>query len=175
MDEVAELDEVVVDLVDGLLPGCGCLICGVRGAARLGQREDAAARFRGGGLDEAFVLELLERGVDRAGARRPVAATALGDHLDDLVAVHRLLGEERQDRGADVAAPGAPAGPEDRPAEAGGAVHAAPVPAAPWRLGRSPVMNQTLICGSRRQRPACGDCHCSHDVPSFCVLSRYIE
>ena len=96
-----------------------------RRPARLGQREDAPAGLGVGGLDQPFVLELLERRVDRAGARRPVAAAALRDHLDDLVAVHRLLGEERQDRGADVAAAGAPARAEERAAEAGGAVHAA--------------------------------------------------
>ena len=78
----------------------------------VGQREHAPAGLGGGGLDEPFVLELLQGRVHRAGARRPVAAAALRDHLDDLVAVHRLLGEEGQDRRADVAAAGAPAGAE---------------------------------------------------------------
>ena len=37
--------------------------------------------------DEAFVLELLEHRVDRAGARAPDIARALCDLLDELVAV----------------------------------------------------------------------------------------
>src|SRR5690606_13386649 len=41
-------------------------------------------------------------------ARSPLALTALGDLLDDLLAVHGLLGEEQQDGGADVAAAGWP-------------------------------------------------------------------
>src|SRR5690606_2356786 len=59
-----------------------------------------------GGLlarDQALVGELLERRVDRAGARLPGAAAALVDLLDDLVAVARLLGEQDEDRRADVA------------------------------------------------------------------------
>ena len=87
---------------------------GGRRATVVGQREDAPSGLGGGRLDQALVLELLERGIDRAGARRPVAAAALGDHLDDLVAVHRLLGEEREDGGADVAAACPAAGAEER-------------------------------------------------------------
>ena len=59
------------------------------------------------GVDQALVLELLERGVDRAGARLPDALGAALDLLDQLVAVLRLLFEQEQERGADVAAPGA--------------------------------------------------------------------
>src|SRR5262249_28747348 len=56
-------------------------------------------------LDQALVLQLLEGGVDRPRAGLPDAATTLGDLLDQLVAVPRLLGEQRQRRGPDVAAP----------------------------------------------------------------------
>ena len=54
--------------------------------------------------DQALVLELLQRRIDRAGARAPDAVTALLDLLHDLVAVARLLGEQQQRRRADVAA-----------------------------------------------------------------------
>ena len=56
------------------------------------------------GRDEPLVLELGERGVDRAGARAPGAGAALLDLLHEAVAVARLLLEQEQDRGADVAA-----------------------------------------------------------------------
>src|SRR3954453_20421145 len=62
-----------------------------------------------GGLDQTLVLELLERGVDRAGARLPDALGAALDLLDELVAVLGLLVEEEEHRGADVTAPGTPA------------------------------------------------------------------
>ena len=57
--------------------------------------------------DELLVLELLQRRVDGAWARAPDAARPLGQLLDDLVAVHRLLREEHEDRCADVAPAGA--------------------------------------------------------------------
>src|SRR3954452_18320439 len=44
------------------------------------------------GLDQPLVLELLDRRVDRAGARPPGVVAALGDLLDDLVAVNLLPG-----------------------------------------------------------------------------------
>src|SRR4051794_5401897 len=61
------------------------------------------------GLDQPLVLQLLDRRVDRAGARPPGPVAALGDLLDDLVAVELLavrLGrpEDVEDRGAHVAA-----------------------------------------------------------------------
>ncbi len=59
------------------------------------------------GVDQALVLELLEGRVDRAGARLPDALGAALDLLDELVAVLRLLLEQQQQGGADVAAPGA--------------------------------------------------------------------
>src|SRR5258708_4122783 len=73
-------------------------------AASLGER--VRAPFPGGGLqhDQALVLQLRERRIHRPGARPPEAAAAIGDLLDDLVSVHRLLGEQRQRRGAYIAA-----------------------------------------------------------------------
>ena len=72
-------------------------------AALLGELQQPAALALAA-LDQALVLELLDGRVDRAGARLPGAAAALGDLLDDLVAVHRLDGEHVEDRGADVTA-----------------------------------------------------------------------
>ena len=71
-------------------------------AARVGERDELASRVRGDG-DEALVLELADRGVDGARAGRPSPPAALGDRLHQLVAVHRLLGEEQQDGSTDVA------------------------------------------------------------------------
>jgi hypothetical protein len=59
--------------------------------------------------DEPLVLKGLQRRVDRTGARGPRAVAALGDLVDQLVAVAGLLGEEQQDGGADVAAGAHPA------------------------------------------------------------------
>src|SRR5690606_32199970 len=59
--------------------------------------------------DEPLVDELLERRVDRAGARPPGAFAAGEDALDEPVAVARVLGEQRQDRAAHVALAGASA------------------------------------------------------------------
>ena len=113
------------------------------------------------GLDQALVLELLERGVDRAGARLPDALGAALDLLDELVAVLRLLLEEQEHGGADVAAPGAaaatatavPPGPDGPPGPPG------PGPqniALNWRGSphgppRPPVMN--AIQSSRPRGP----------------------
>jgi hypothetical protein len=72
-------------------------------AAGVGQVELLAALGLVG-PDQALVLELLERGVDRARAGAPDALAAALDLLHELVAVARLLGEEREQRGADVAA-----------------------------------------------------------------------
>src|SRR5207244_13516655 len=70
-------------------------------AARVGQVVDVAALARLA-ADEAFVSEELERGVDRAGARPPGAAASLFELLHQLVAVARLLLEEKQDCGSHV-------------------------------------------------------------------------
>src|SRR5690606_24817441 len=84
----------------------GRVLRDVRGA-RFGERRETTPAV-GRELDEPLVLEQVQSRVDRARARAPLALAALGDLLDDLVAVHGLLGEEQQDGGADVAAPGAP-------------------------------------------------------------------
>ena len=67
-----------------------------------GQREDLAPILIGA-RDETFVGEQLQRRIDRTGARLPRPARALGEFLDDLVAVHRLLGQQRQHGGTDIA------------------------------------------------------------------------
>src|SRR5215472_4082694 len=69
--------------------------------------------------DQALVLELCQRRVYRPWAGLPEAAAALADLLDDLVAVHRLLGKQRERRCAHIAALG--------PAAA-----ASPVAPGPW-------------------------------------------
>ena len=72
------------------------------GAALGGQRVGLATLA--GLLDQPLVLELLEGGVDRAGARAPDAVGALLDLLHQAVAVAGLLGEQEEQGGADVAA-----------------------------------------------------------------------
>ena len=105
LELLPQLRGVGVDVGSGHVPHrvqLGAVLLDVA-AAFLGEPHDAPAL---GLLDghQAFVLELRERRVDRAGARAPGAVGALGDLLDDLVAVPRLLGDEREDGGADVAA-----------------------------------------------------------------------
>src|SRR4051794_33303942 len=71
------------------------------------------------GREQALVLELLDRRVDRSGARPPRAVGALGDLLDHLVAVEVLLHvgvEHVEDGSAYVAPPGPLAGPLPRSA-----------------------------------------------------------
>src|SRR4029453_1883371 len=96
----------------------GALLLDV-GRAGLGQVERAAAVALLD-ADEALVLQLGERRVDAAGAGAPRTACALLDGLHDRVAVARLLGQQEQRGGADVAAPGTAAagGPGGGPAEA---------------------------------------------------------
>src|SRR3546814_240107 len=87
---------------------CRCELVGVRVDVRLpgiGEVQQAAS-LGVAALDQALVLELLDRRVDRAGARLPRPLAALGDLLDHLISVHRLLGEDGEDRGAYVATPG---------------------------------------------------------------------
>src|SRR5690606_3504637 len=84
------------------------LVLGDVGGALLGQLGGLAP----GDLlddDQALILELGQRGVDRAGAGTPDVVTALADLLDELVAVHGPLGEQQQDGRADVTAPAASA------------------------------------------------------------------
>ena len=73
------------------------------GAARVGQVDHRPALGLLG-AHQAFVGQLRHRRVHRARAGAPCPAGALGDLLDDLVAVHRLLGEQREDRRAHVTA-----------------------------------------------------------------------
>src|SRR4051794_27326125 len=75
------------------------------GATGLGQRDQPPAAL-GADLDQALVLELRDGGVDRPRREPPAAAGAVGDRLHELVAVHRLLAEQEQQCGADVAATG---------------------------------------------------------------------
>jgi hypothetical protein len=102
-------------------------------AAGVGQGDQPAAAL-GGHRDQPLVLEEVDGRVDGAGARGPHAAGALGDGLHDLVAVHRLLGDEQQDGGADVAArsaaPSAPAAAQVGPVAQGRPVAAGVVVAA---------------------------------------------
>src|SRR5699024_3819651 len=76
-----------------------------RGPALVGQGGELAAAFDLDG-DQALVLELGDRGIDRARARLPRAVGALTDRAHELIAVHRLLGQQGQHRSADLTAPG---------------------------------------------------------------------
>ena len=107
---VAELMELTRGaLADGLPRRAHPLTVGLDvGGALVGQRERLAPVVLGG-TDEALVLQLRQRGVDRAGARAPDAAAALLELLHQAVAVAGLLGEQQEDRGADVTAPRTPA------------------------------------------------------------------
>ena len=82
----------------------GCLFL-----AGVGQLEDAAAAVSFDGTHQPLVLELLQRGVDGSGTCPPRAFAAAFELLDDLVSVRLLLGEEHEDRRADVAAGRTPA------------------------------------------------------------------
>src|SRR3954470_15291577 len=79
-------------------------------AAGVGQLVDGAA-VAGLAAHEPFVGEQLERRIDRAGARPPRAAASLLELLHDLVAVARQLGEQQEDRRANVSPAHAPARP----------------------------------------------------------------
>src|SRR5262249_33310388 len=73
-------------------------------ASLIGQRVAPAAALGRLRLDQALVLQLLQGRVDRTWARLPHPAAALGDLLDYLIAVPRLLGQQRQGRGTDITA-----------------------------------------------------------------------
>src|SRR5690554_3323042 len=106
-DPAAQLVAAVRAVALGGLPG-GAELGGVGldvGATFVGQRGEVAPAVRRR-RHEAFVGEESDRRVHGAGARPPRATQALGDLLDDLVAMHGLLGEQEQDRGAHVAASG---------------------------------------------------------------------
>src|SRR5579875_480866 len=129
VEDAAELDFGIVHA-----PGHGVprrlQLAGVRLGvcpALVGQAERLAAAFTGLGADEALILQLLESGVDRPGARPPHAVGALADLLDDLVPVPRPLGQQRQRRRPHVTAP------DPRPAREPRAERAAPRAAEPER------------------------------------------
>ena len=100
----AEVGEPVVGARLDLRPHrveLGGVLLGER-PARLGQVHDRAAGLLLG-VDQALVGQLGDGRVDRSRAGLPRAAGALGDLLDDLVAVAGLLAQEREDREPDVA------------------------------------------------------------------------
>ena len=100
----------------GLLPRRLLVLALGLGPAGVGEGEPAAALALLTG-DQVLVLEQLEGRVDRPRARPPDAAGARLQLLDHLVAVHRPLGQQGQDRGPDVA-PAAPSPPPTPAAEA---------------------------------------------------------
>src|SRR5215203_828857 len=161
---VSELEERHADLAHRAhqLPGALAHVAldGVPGRAQLvGVPLDVAAAvvcqlvllaaLAGCDPHEPLVLELLQRGVDRARARTPDAVGALLDLLHQLVAVAWLLGEQHEQRRADVAAPGArPA----RWAEAGKSELRAAVAAAAARTGSASARHREPPQHSRVDR-----------------------
>src|SRR5664279_5701472 len=103
-------DDARVDSLGALIRPVVPDLRGVRvdlgGLSARGRETEGSGALVVEGLDQAFVLELVEGGVDRPRAGPPGATAALCELRDDLVAVARLLGKELQDGGADVAAPG---------------------------------------------------------------------
>src|SRR5579859_2682592 len=145
-DQPAQFERVAAHAAGHVVPRCADLV-GVRGhvlAPLAGQQVALAPALGRLRLDQALVLQLLEGRVDRPGTGLPHAAAALGDLLDQLVAVPGLLGQQGQRSGADVATadprpaaePTALTGPRAEPpahrAESGRAERAA-VPA--WSPG----------------------------------------
>ncbi len=137
--EVAERCEIIVALARGL-PRLGARKRGRLLAAGVRELEDPPA-VAVHGADQLLVLELLERRVDRSRAGAPCPAGALGELLDDLVAMHRLLRQEGEDGRADVAAAGLSASAEELALEAGRPETAVPA-AAPA------VHHQELVAGA---------------------------
>jgi hypothetical protein len=92
-----------------------CPRCGTRGKlgrlflACVGQLKDATTAIGLDGADQAFILKLLEGGIDGSGTGAPRAFAASFELLDDLVPMRLLLSEEHENRGPDVAAGGSPA------------------------------------------------------------------
>ena len=130
---------------------------------------------------ELLVFELLEGRVDGTGARAPAAAASGFELLHDLVAVHRLLGEEAQDRGAQ----GATAGLGPHAARSLGVIAA--VPASAEAVGMAAgavvagrvVVSMTAHAADRRVGGMSeGQGWCSFRAGAgalHCALSRYIE
>ena len=86
------------------VPRWGLDLLGCR-TALVGQLEKLLAALGFACGDQALVVEQLQRRVDRAGAGSPDSVAAFGDLLDHLVAVHRPLGQQHQNRRSHVAAP----------------------------------------------------------------------
>src|SRR5206468_956006 len=105
-DQVAQFDHPLVDTPAHDLPGRRDLILvGLEvGPPRVRQLKGPAPLALLG-PNQALVLQLLQRRIDRSRARSPEPTTSLPELLHDLVAVQRLLGEQDQDRRPDVAAP----------------------------------------------------------------------
>ena len=113
------------------------------GGTRLGQLERALALALGA-ADQTFVLQHLQRRVDRAGARTPGAFALLLEALDQVVAVPRAVLEHHQQRGADVTrdACGRPAGPT---AARPGPRRASPGPFS-GRVGHAGLVRPSRTC-----------------------------
>ena len=147
-DQVAQLGVVVArrDAFPQVRELLGSL--GGEPLAVLGQPVDPATVLLLG-PHQALVLELLQRRVDRSGAGLPRAAAAPADLLDDLVAVHRLLGQQGQHRRSDIAPAGPRSallpGPCDQPPPNGGPL---PPPGRP-PPGQPPPPNRQLPRGPR--------------------------
>src|SRR5262252_6040452 len=106
-DQPAQFDRVGAHAAGDVVPG-GPDLVGVRGhvfAALGSQRVALTPALRRLRLDQALVLQLLQRRIHRPGAGLPDAVAALRDLLDELVAVPRLLREQRQGSRPDVTAP----------------------------------------------------------------------
>ena len=119
------------------------------GAARVGQVDHRPALGLLG-AHQAFVGQLRHRRVHRARAGAPGPAGALGDLLDDLVAVHRLLGEQREDRRAHVTARPSSTAAAARAAEAARTAEATTRSAT----GASEAPGAAEARAGRRGRPA---------------------
>src|SRR5215470_6355637 len=105
-DQVTQLDGVRAHAAGDVVPW-GPDLLGVRVhvlASPIGQRVTPAAALGRLRLDQALVLQLLQGRVDRTWARLPHPAAALGDLLNYLIAVPRLLGQQRQGGGTDITA-----------------------------------------------------------------------
>src|SRR3954454_12720535 len=122
-----------------------------RGAAGVGQREAPLALGLLSG-HEALVLQHLQGRVDGARARAPDAVRARLELLDHLVAVHRSLGKQREDRGTDVAAP--------HPR----ATAAAAERRAPWPKA---APGPTLPAAARRAAPIAVEMPTKHPITAF--------
>ena len=121
----AQLGERVADLVVVLLEVAAALV---------GESGELAATLACDG-DVALVLEQGQCGVDRAGAGAPGAVRPSGHLLHELVAVHRLVGEQQQDGAADVTATGsaaAAAGPPTSPGPMTSPGRSGPMPGGSW-------------------------------------------